>query len=195
MKIKLDETETRGYGGDISISKIGGKDVNSISVATTSISDVEIYNSNDSGKFDIIASTPHPFKKNDTITISGLSTNGLKLDGAYVVGLSTNTLALVGLGTLSTGIGSDGTTGIVTFVNVGGDLRNTVPNDILSIGTEQVRVLNVDRDQSRLRILRSVNNVSIAHTVGSIFSENDRQFSIKSNENIKEIVKRNKENS
>ena len=191
--IILDDSQTKGYGGDISISKVGGKQVSSISVATTSISDVEIYNSNDSGKFDIIASTPHPFKKNDTITISGLSTNGLKLNGAYTVGLSTNTLALVGLGTTSSGIGSDGVTGIVTFVNVGGDLTNTTSNDILSIGEETVKVLNVDREQSRLRILRSLNNVSTSHTVGSIFSENDRQFTIKSNENIKEILRRNKE--
>ena len=191
--IVLDDSQTRGYGGDISITKVGGKNVSSISVATTSVSDLEIYNSNEHNKFDIISSTPHPFKKDDTITISGLSTNGLKLDGSYIVGLSTNALTLVGLGTTSSGISSVSTTGIVTFVNVGGDLSNTSPNDILSIGLEQVKVLNVDREQSRLRILRSVNGIGTAHAVDSIFSENDRQFSIKSNENIKEIVKRNKE--
>jgi len=191
--IVLDDSQTKGYGGDISITKVGGKIVSSISVATTSISDLEIYNSNEQNKFDIVSSTPHPFKKDDTITISGLSTNGLKLDGSYVVGLSTNVLSLVGLGTTSAGISSVSTTGIVTFVNVGGDLSNTSPNDILSIGLEQVKVLNVDREQSRLRILRSVNGIGTAHAVNSLFSENDRQFSIKSNENIKEIVKRNKE--
>ena len=115
------------------------------------------------------------------------------MNGSYVVGLSTSTLSLVGLGTTSAGIGSDGVTGIVTFINVGGDLTNTVPNDVLSIGTEQVKVLNVDREQSRLRILRSLNNVSTSHAHGSLLSENDRQFSIKSNENIKEILRRNKE--
>ena len=182
--IVLDDDQTKGFGGDISISKIVGKQVSSISAATTSISNVEIYTSDESGKFDLISSTPHPFKKNDTITISGLSTNGLKLDGSYVVGLSTNTLSLVGLGTTSVGIGSDGVTGIVTYINVGGDLRNTVPNDVLSIGIEEIKVLNVDRDLSRLRILRSLNNVTDDHPAGAILSENDRQFTIKSQKKI-----------
>ena len=193
-RIILDDSQTKGYGGDISISKVSGKDVSSISLATTSISGVEIFNSDSSGKYYLRSETSHPFKKNDIITISGLSTNGLKLDGAYAVGLTTNSLALVGLGTTSSGIGSDGVTGIVTFVSVGGDLSNTIPNDILTIdGEEQVKVLNVDREQSRLRILRSLNNVSTSHTSGSILTEISRQFNIESNENIKEIVEPNKE--
>ena len=192
-RIVLDESETKGYGGEISILQVGGKDISSISVATTSVSNVEIYNSNKTGEFTIVSSTVHPFKKNDTITISGLSTNGLNLNGTYTVGIATNSLSLVGLGTTSSGIGSDGVTGIVTFVNVGGDLRNTIPNDILSIGTENVKVLNVDREQSRLRILRSLNNVSTAHAEASIFKELPREFSIKTNQNLKKVLKRNKE--
>ena len=192
-RIVLDEDQTKGYGGDISITKVGGKDVSSVSVATTNISNTEIYSSNKNGEFTIVSSTVHPFKKNDTITVSGLSTNGLNLNGAYTVGITTNTLSLVGLGTTSAGIGSDGVTGIVTFVNVGGDLRNTIPNDILSIGTENVKVLNVDREQSRLRILRSLNNVSTAHAEASLFKELPREFSIKTNQNLKKVLKRNKE--
>ena len=192
-RIVLDDSETKGYGGDISIVKVSGKDVSNISVATTSVSSMEIYNSNDSGHYHLISESAHPFKKNDTITISGLSTAGLKLDGSYTVGLTVNTLSLVGLGTTSAGIGTDGVTGIVTYVNVGGDLRNTISNDLLQIEEEIVKVLNVDREQSRLRILRSFNNVGTEHTAGSIFTELPREFNIKSNKNIKEIVKRNKE--
>jgi len=192
-EIELDEGQTSGYGGDISILKVGGKDVNSISVATTNISNAEIYGSNTSGNFVVVSSTVHPFKKNDTITISGLSTSGLNLNGAYTIGITTNTLSLVGLGTTSVGIGSDGVTGIVTFINVGGDLRNTIPNDILSIGTENIKILSVDREQSRLRILRSFNNVSTAHAEGTLLTELPREFTIKTNENLNKVLKRNKE--
>ena len=42
-------------------------------------------------------------------------------------------------------IGNTSVTGLVTFFNVSSSLigSNIVPNDILSIGTEQVKVLNI----------------------------------------------------
>ena len=191
--IILDNSQTEGYGGNISISKVGGKDISNISVATTNIENVEIYNSNVKGQFTVVSSVAHPFKNNEIITLSGLSTSALKLDGFYSAGITTDTLSLVGLGTTSVGIGSDGITGIVTFVNVGGNLENIIPNDILSIGTENVKVLSVDRNQSRIRILRSLNNVSTAHAESAIFKEVPRELTIKSNENLNKILKRNKE--
>ena len=192
-RIIVDDSETKGFGGEVSITKLDGKDVASVSVATTSLSNIEIYPSERKGEFKLVSPIVHPFKKNDVVTISGLSTNSLQLNDGYNVGLSTITLSLIGIGTTSSGIGSDGVTGIVTFVKVGGLLDKVVPNTILGIGTEQVKVLNVDKDQSRLRILRSLNNVSTAHSLGKIFTELPKEFTIKSKESIKESLRVNKE--
>ena len=53
------------------------------------------------------------------------------------------------------------------------------PNDILGIGTERVKVLNVDVINSRFRVLREIDGpVGLSHTVGSILSENPRRFTI-----------------
>ena len=58
---------------------------------------------------------------------------------------------------------------------------NIVPNDILGIGTEQVKVLNVDKSNSRFRVLRAVNGtVGAIHSIGSVISEDPRRFTIDS---------------
>ena len=67
---------------------------------------------------------------------------------------------------------------------------NIVPNDILGIGTEQVKVLNVDRDNSRFKVLRAVDGtVGVSHTVGSILSEDPRRFTFKSGFKTKYILR------
>ena len=58
------------------------------------------------------------------------------------------------------------------------DNTNIVPNDILGIGTEQVKVLNVDRLNSRFRVLRAVNGFSGIHTIGTLLTEVPRRFKI-----------------
>ena len=116
-------------------------------------------------------------------TVSGVSTTSSKIEGSYVVGVSSEKFALVGLGTTGVAVGNTSVTGLVTFFNVDSSLVNSsiVPNDILGIGTEKVKVLNVDVKNSRFRVLRSVNGtVGSSHTVGSIITEDPRRFTINS---------------
>ncbi len=59
-----------------------------------------------------------------------------------------------------------------------GDGDDFIP-DILGIGTEKVKVLNVDFDNSRLRVLRAVSGtVSAGHTIGKFLIEDSRNFDI-----------------
>ena len=97
------------------------------------------------------------------------------------MGVASNRLALVGVGTTSAGVGTVAATGIVTYFKVTGDL--TYPsireNDILGIGTEQVKVLNVDILNSRIRVLRGVNGiVGASHTVTTTLLEDPRKLTI-----------------
>ena len=90
-------------------------------------------------------------------------------------------LLLVGVGTSSSGVGTVGATGIVTYFKVTGDLNfpQIRENDILGIGSERVRVLNVDVLNSRIRVLRGVNGVvGASHTITTTFLEDPRKLTI-----------------
>ena len=160
------------------ISKVKGKSVSNISVASSSISDVEVYPKS-SGLYEVVCDNPHEFQNLDLVTITGLSTNASGIDGTYSIGISTNVLRIAGVGTTAVSIGTEGVTGLVTHFSVTGDILATKVNDVLGIGTEKVQVLNVDFENSRLRVLRAVRGtVSAAHTIGKFLIEDPRNFEI-----------------
>ena len=179
--VVFDNTNTSGDGASAKVSRIKGKTVNNISVASSSISGVEIYPSETKNEYIIFADNPHNFKNLDIINILGLSTTSSKIEGSYSAGISSNRLSVVGVGSTSSGIGTVGVTGIVTYFNVSGDLSfpSIRENDILSIESERVKVLNVDRRLSRIRVLRAVDGTTgSAHTVTTNIIENSRKLKI-----------------
>ena len=181
--VVFDELDTQGFGAIAKVSRIFGKSVNSVSVATSTISSVEIYPSNDKGDYTVFCNNPHNFKNGDVISITGLSTTSSEIEGFYTAGVSTNTLSVSGVGTVSLGIGTIGATGIVTYFRVSGSLglQNIRENDILGIGTENVKVLNVEPEFSRIRVLRAINGtVGSSHTVTTILYEKSRRLNVNS---------------
>ena len=140
-QVIFDNEETQGYNASAEVERILGKLVNTISVASTSrflmlnFIPVEI-----KGTFIIFAENPHNFIILILVNISGFNTTSSLLEGSYRIGVTTNTIAL------TSGIGSTSVTGIVTYFSVAGNLNypNIRENDILGIGTEKVKVLNVD---------------------------------------------------
>jgi hypothetical protein len=171
----FDNEGTEGYNASAEVERIFGKSVNSISVATTSISNVEFYPTTSQGTFLIFSENPHNFTNTDLIVVSGLNTTSSLIEGSYRIGVTTNTIAL------TAGIGSTATTGIVTYFSVAGNLNypNIRENDVLGIGTEKVKVLNVDARSSRIRVLRAVNGtVGSSHSVTNVLYENSRKLII-----------------
>jgi hypothetical protein len=171
----FDNDGTDGYNASAEVGIIFGKSINSISVATTSIFNVEFYPSASQGNFLIFSENPHNFANTNLINVSGLNTTSSLLEGSYRIGVTTNTIAL------TAGIGSTATTGIVTYFSVAGNLNypNIRENDILGIGTEKVKVLNVDARSSRIRVLRAINGtVGSSHSVTDILYENSRKLII-----------------
>ena len=65
------------------------------------------------------------------------------IEGTYNAGIQTNRLTIAGVGSTGVAIGTDGITGIVTYFKVIGDLSypSIRENDILSVGTEKIKVL------------------------------------------------------
>ena len=134
------------------------------------------------GAFVGIATTSHGFINNTLLTLSGISTTNSKLEGSYNIGVSTNVLAL------EVGIATEGVTGIVTYLSVKGDLSYPAikENDVLRLagilttghfGNEDVRVLNVDRPNSRVRVLRDLKaQTGLSHTATTLIKDVPRRL-------------------
>jgi hypothetical protein len=176
--IVFDSEGTRGFGLSSKISRIGGKSVNSISVATTSIYGVEIFPElSKKNSFTIQSNHPHNFLNFDKISISGLNTSSFLNDDFYVVGVSSNVFAISD----PSGIGDVSATGIVTYFSVSGNIEysNVRENDIFTIGSEKIKILNLDKKSSRIRVLRSVNgSVGSSHSYSDVLYENSRRLFI-----------------
>ena len=168
----IDNTDTQGFNADVRVSRVGGKQVSSISCATTSISSIEVIPSGKTGQYTFVADSPHELLNQELVSIAGLSTTAVKLHGQYKVGVTTSTLVL------RAGVGTTGTTGITTYFDIYGfGIDNIIENDIFKIGDEKVKVLNVDKVSSRIRVLREVLGTSgAAHTATTIFYEEPRRF-------------------
>ena len=167
-----------GFGADVQVSKVLGKHVTNVSASTTTITGVEIYpaeNTSIYGEWDIICDNPHPIKKDEIVVLSGLSTTSSQLEGSYNAGINIDAFAMIGIGTTTVSIGSIAVSGIVTFFNIGGNLKNIKPNDILSVDSEEVKVLNVEEGFSRVRVIRGFNStIGAAHTVTAIVKQKPR---------------------
>ena len=168
-RLNFNNEQTQGYNASAEVERVFGKFANSISVASTTVFNVEFYPSGNPGTFLAFAQNPHNFVNFDFVNLSGFNTTSSLIEGFYRVGVATNTIAL------TSGVGSTAATGIVTYFSVAGNLNypNIRENDILGIGTEQVKVLNVDQRASRIRVLREVNG-----TVGSSYSSTNVLYEI-----------------
>ena len=194
--LNFSDSDGTGFGAAGRISRLKGRGVNSISASTSKVSDIKLIPSKKKGTYIVESTSPHNFNALDIVNISGISTTSSKIEGFYTIGVSSERFAISGLGTTGVAVGSTSVTGLVTFFNVSSSLvgSNIVPNDILGIGTERVKVLNVDFKNSRFRVLRSVDEtVGGIHTIGSLLIEDSRRLTINSGFKAPYEFKRNKE--
>ena len=179
--ISFEDKSISGNTVSAEVSKIDGKEVNNISATISSIDNIEIYPSSTRGEYILYSQNPHEFKNQDIINISGISTTLTKIEGSYKSIIKQNVLSVAG-----SGIESPTLTGLVTHFDVSGDLTypNIKENDILSIGTEIVKVLNIDKKSSRIRVLRSIDG-----TTGSSYLPSEKLLEVS-----KKIIIRSKSN-
>ena len=192
-KVVLDTTNSKGEKFSGKVSNISGKQINSIDLSSVTIEDVEFYPLGGNGNFIGFSSTPHGLDNFDLIRVSGLSTTSSFVEGTYNIGINTNRLTISGVGTTTLGISSTGVTGIVTYIPVSGTLfyPDIRENDILQIENEKVKVLNIDQQSSRIRVLREIDGA--AHTASTVIFEKSRKFDIRSGYNTSFTSRRNTE--
>ena len=93
-----------------------GVNVTNVSVASSTVSELEIIPFDASGKYVAISTSPHNFTNNDLVSLSGFNTSVSSLQGGFNVGVRTESLSLTG------GVSTTGVTGIVTYFKVAGSL-------------------------------------------------------------------------
>jgi hypothetical protein len=170
-KVSFRNEGTGGRDADVKVFKVAGKTINQVSLATTSFYNVEFIRNG--GSYLAFAAEPHDLKQNDIVQISGISTYFKGFNGSYTVGIRSDNFVL------TLGVGNSASTGLVTYFYVSGALQypHIRPNDILNIGTEKVKVLNVDAKTQRIRVLRGYEGTTgVAHTSREILLEDPRKF-------------------
>ena len=173
-----------GNGYSAKISQVSGKDIVSIASTVAKVENIVFEYDNFKARVVGFATEPHGLSVGDVVTVSGLSTDSLRrLDGRHTIGFSTAFLLL------STGIGTTGSTGIVTDLHVSGNLGpdNITPDDIIGISTEQMLVMNIDNLNNTIRVKREFDGVlGTGHSGTSLITVLNRkiQFNVGLNTNI-----------
>ena len=177
-KVVFDKEITKNFGATAKVARVSSPGIGTVSVTTTTITDIEFATLVRKGSPDTvvgIASTNLGLFDKSRVSIAGVNTTASNIDGTYNIGISTNLL------TIAQGISTEGITGIVTYFPVNGEIKWPFikENDVYQIGVEQVKVLNIDEVNSRLRVLRLYNNVmGVSHTIGKVATELPRKFTI-----------------
>ena len=174
-KVVFEQDETDGFFAAAKVHKVSGVGVGTVSVSSSNLDGVEFYPVGINGNFIGINTGKHGFLNADTVIISGLSTTSSLLEGSYQIGVTTSKYRL------DKALSNSNTTGIVTYFSLFGNLNPDFirENDILKVDSEEVKVLNVDRVSSRVRVLRAVNGtVSAAHTATAFVESQPRSFTV-----------------
>ena len=151
------------------ISSIKGKSVTSVSVATSELLNLELYQQ-DGNRYVAFSTSTTNFTDIDVLSFSA------DLENPQTSRVSNPLNKIV----VSSGIGSTSYTGLVTYFNVFGNLSNDTirENDIYQIIREKVRILNVDPTSSRIRVLRNIDDVTgiSSYSAGIALTEISRKL-------------------
>lgn len=176
----FNNSESGGTSAAAKVDYIKGREVVGISQTTNKISDVEFYPY--SNGIVAFSTSPHGLLNKDYVFIDSLSNYSNILQRSFNIDINPSNFIL------TIGVGDTSITGITTYFHVSGSLQypNIRENDILTINSEKIKVLNIDKESSRIRVLREQDStVSTSHSSNSLLIEDPRKFyfNIESNAN------------
>jgi len=171
--VLFNNTDTGGRNVSYKVSELKGKEVDTISLASTVVPNVEFGGARSVNGFIGFTSAPHDFLPGDIINIDALSSFYKNFEAAYTIGVTSERFYL------TVGVGTDTQTGIQTYIYVSGSLDPNFirVNDILRCEREQMKVLNIDPPSGRIRVLRGVNNtLAVTHAPGTLLRDDPRKI-------------------
>jgi hypothetical protein len=161
----------------IEINSITGKEVNNILYINTTFDNIQLYPLTRKS-FVGFSSVPIELGYNKNFNFVGLSEE-LKnsIGNKTIFPVNTKSSILILQSNLQTSL----VTGDIAYIKVAGDLSfpNLSVDDILKIGIEKIKVLDIDRNKSILKIQRSYDGtVGVSHTISSVIEEIPRKFTV-----------------
>jgi hypothetical protein len=170
-----EEKTDGGFGAYAFVSQIGGETVTTLSTRKTNIANVEVIPSiQTNNQYLFISKEPHGFNNFEDISITGINTDAVILKNNYNIRVPQHQLQLkVGVGTVLA-------TGLTTSFEVSGKLseQDLFVNDQFTIGTEVVKVLEIDQVNSIIRVRRSINGTDGDYSAGEFLVEKPRKFAV-----------------
>jgi hypothetical protein len=172
------ETPTLGKKSIAKVTKIEGKKVVSIASSSKTFENIELFSA-DGGHIVGYGTTAHNLENRRSVFVSDLNSNGYRNHlGITIRRLNTK------FWSLNQTIGDVSATGLTTSIRISGDFNKLVlrENSILGFGTagnigEQIKVLNVDPLNSRVKIQREYNGtVGAAYSTGQLITEVETRF-------------------
>jgi len=178
-RVSFINEKSGGLGARAEVSSLKGKEIRSITYDNNTISNIMFsYSENVVTGF---TTNPHGLIEGETVIISGISSSSFKFfEGSYKVGVSSvSTSLLLGIGTtISTGI----VTSIVLSESASSGRIRT--DDLLTVGTERLLVLNVLESTNSYRVQRSYDSsVGSAHSSGDSVFLNPKRFTYNVSDN------------
>jgi hypothetical protein len=174
-RLIFDNTNSGGIGAAAKVKYIEGKNISGISETKETLYDIEFYPSSSPNRVIGFCTSPHGLQNLDFISIDSLNDYDISLQNSFNINIKPDNFIL------SLGVGDTSITGIVTYFYVSGLLEFPLirENDVLTIDSEDVKVLDIDNLSSRIKVLREYNStVSSAHSAYSVLKENPRKFSL-----------------
>ena len=167
--VVFDNAGTNGRNADAEVKKVGGKTVHTVSLATTSFSNIELIPNHSNSTFVGILTQPHGLLTKDILRIAGLSTNINGLAGSYNIGIRSEAVLLAKSMVAQTG---------VEWISVAGlEGQSLLENDILIADQEKLKVLNVDPGVGSIRVRRAQSGTTAGvHTNSAVLWEDPRRF-------------------
>ena len=157
---------------DVEIEEVLGKNISEINTTETTFENVIL--SVKDNQVTGFTTLPHGFSDSDVVEVTGISSSIYKnLEGFRTVGVTTVST------TLSAGIAATTVTGLSTSIQLAestltGKFKE---NDVITVGSEQMLITNVDLVNNKYKVTRSHNNTTAsAHLNGVAATKNPRSF-------------------
>ena len=171
-RVSFINEKSGGLGARAKVSELKGKEIRSITFNKNTIPNITFsYSENVVTGF---TTEPHGIIDGETVIISGISSSSFKFfEGSYKIGVSSVSTSLL------VGIGTTASTGIITSIvlSESATSKRIITDDLLTVGTEKLLVLNVLESTNSYRVQRSYNgSVGSAHSSGDFVFLNPKRF-------------------
>jgi hypothetical protein len=182
----FDNSDTGGGGASAKVSSVEGKEIDNVTVGVTTYSDVVFVRGGD-GAVSGFISTSHTLNTNDTVVISGVTTNIPNLTGSHKIGVNSESTVLY------KNVPANATAGIITDIYLARIPNSVSAGSSIGIGTEKLLVLNAFRDRSILRVKRGVvgSANTASHVLGGLVQTIPQVIQIESSDIGKFVSKKN----